>query len=45
MYPTETDAYIAEVDQARKKRPNLQDKQWTVDISDEFINELIKHEY
>ena len=25
MYPKETDAYIAEVESERKKRPNLQD--------------------
>ena len=45
LFPQETDAYIAEVELERKKNPNLQDRQQNVDISEEFIDELLKHDY
>ena len=45
LFPSETDSYIAEVEAERKKNPNLQDKQQPVEISEEFVDELLKHDY
>jgi hypothetical protein len=45
LFPKETDLYISEVEGDRKKRPNLQDQQQGVDISEDFMRELLKHEY
>ena len=45
LYPNETDTYISEVEKDRRKQPNLQDKQWSMEIKDEFIDELLKYDY
>ena len=45
LYPEETEKYISDVEDSRKTKPNLQDKQWNVEIKDEFIDELLKYDY
>ena len=34
-----------DVEKERRKEPNLQDKKSKIEISDEFLNELIKYDY
>ena len=45
QYPGETEQYIRDVEDSKRSRTNLQDKQWNVNIKDEFIDELLKYDY
>ena len=45
LYPVVTEQYISDVEDSRKQKTNLQDKQWNMDIKDEFIDELLKYDY
>ena len=45
LYPNETEKYVSDVENARNSKTNLQDKQWNMDIKDDFIDELLKYDY
>ena len=45
LYPKETEKYISDVEAERRTKTNLQDKQWNVEIKEEFIDELLKYDY
>ena len=44
-FPLETERYIAEVEESKKSKTNLQDQQFEVNIKEEFIDELLKYDY
>ena len=44
-FPLETERYIAEVEESKKTKTNLQDQQFEVNIKEEFIDELLKYDY
>ena len=44
-YPQETEQYIRDVEDSKRSKTNLQDKQWNVNIKEEFIDELLKYDY
>ena len=45
LYPQETEKYIFDVEDSRRSKTNLQDKQWNMNIKDDFIDELLKYDY
>ena len=45
LHPKETEKYISDVEDSRRSKTNLQDKQWNMEIKDEFIDELLKYDY
>lgn len=44
-FPQETEKYIAEVEESKKSKTNLQDQQFELNIKEEFIDELLKYDY
>ena len=45
LYPAETEKYVSDVEEEKRSKTNLQDKQWNVNIKEEYIDELLKYDY
>ena len=45
LIPQDVEAYIEQVEKDRRPKQNLQDQQWNMAIDEDFLNELIRHDF
>ena len=45
LIPQDVEAYIEQVEKDRRPKQNLQDQKWNMAIDEDFLNELIRHDF
>ena len=45
LIPGDVEAFILQVEKDRRPKQNLQDKRWRMNVSEEYMNELLKYDF